>query len=318
MHVNWRSVLEKIQPHMARLPVTLHAAQMLIMGGHRTEAAAAMQELIEISPNDLQAHQQLAALLKRIGRPHEAEQVLQKAALIEARKYANQSEDLDEIASFIQSSTSNSIVTDSAPASYVASLFDQSAEIFEPLLRDSLQYKAPELLLAACQKVNSLHLEKIDILDLGCGTGLAGEVFRPYAARLDGIDLSTKMLDIARAKSIYDELHAADIAPYLNQMNRQYPLLLAADVFVYIGDLNAVFAAANKGLSPNGHFAFTVEASPDADFFLQGVRRYAHSRAYLERLAIEHSFEIKCFEETSTRIESTKPVPSYLLVLQST
>ena len=112
-------------------------------------------------------------------------------------------------------------------------------------------------------------------------------------------------------------LHAADIVPYLQGLTQQFSLIVAADVFVYIGDLDSVFAAAKKSLTPGGHFAFTVEASPEADYFLQAVRRYAHSKSYLERLARQYQFEIKELDETSTRLESLRPVPSYLAILQA-
>jgi predicted TPR repeat methyltransferase len=317
MKINWRAVLEKSHPGAAQMPLTLHAAQLLIMAGHRDEAAAAMKELVDRNPDDLQAHQQLAALLKRMARPLEAEQVFKKAALIEAKMYVTQNHDVQETAHFFEASTSQHSAPQTAPIPYVTSLFDQYAETFDALLRISLDYKAPELLLAACRKVSSINLESLDILDLGCGTGLAGEIFRPFAKQLIGVDLSTKMLAIAREKLIYDDLQAGDIVPYLQKMTKACSLILAADVFVYLGDLDTVFSAVKRALAPGGHFAFTVEASAEADYYLQSVRRYAHSRSYLERLVVEHQFEIKLLEETSTRLESRIPVRSYLVILRS-
>jgi predicted TPR repeat methyltransferase len=317
MQINWRAVLEQSHPGAALRPLTLHAAQLLLMGGHRNEAAAALKELVERNPNDLQAHQQLGALLKRIGRPAEAEQVLKKAALVEAKTYVIQAQDLQGIAEFIEASTGNTSTPQTAPAAYVTALFDQYADHFDAVLSTSLEYKAPELLLAACRKVHSIELEMLDILDLGCGTGLAGEVFRPFARYLEGVDLSTKMLEVARRKSIYDSLHAADIVPYLQTTAKAWSFVLAADVFVYMGDLDAIFSATRKVLAPGGHFAFTVESSAQADYLLQGVRRYAHSKNYLVRLAIEHQFDVKLFEETSTRLESLKAVQSYLVILRA-
>ena len=44
------------------------------------------------------------------------------------------------------------------------------------------------------------------IVDLGCGTGLTGAAFKPYAKRLVGIDLSPKMIEVAdQVKAINED-----------------------------------------------------------------------------------------------------------------
>lgn len=55
----------------------------------------------------------------------------------------------------------------------------------------------------------------LKILDAGCGTGLVGECFArsPLGeiSVVDGVDLSTGMLDVARAKGVYRDLETADL-----------------------------------------------------------------------------------------------------------
>lgn len=46
----------------------------------------------------------------------------------------------------------------------------------------------------------------LDILDLGCGTGLIGSWFKDYARKLVGVDVSPTMLDMATKKGCYHEL----------------------------------------------------------------------------------------------------------------
>ena len=90
--------------------------------------------------------------------------------------------------------------------------------------------------------------------DLGCGTGLMGPLLRPHVSgRLEGVDLSQGMVDKARAKGCYDHLAVEELVAYLDGSAGQegvqcggsggYDLLVAADVFVYIGDLGPVFAS---------------------------------------------------------------------------
>ncbi len=69
--------------------------------------------------------------------------------------------------------------------------------------------------------------ERLTILDLGCGTGLAGVAFKDVAALLDGVDLSPEMIEKARARKLYDNLIVGDIETALEQTG-QYDLLLAA------------------------------------------------------------------------------------------
>lgn len=46
----------------------------------------------------------------------------------------------------------------------------------------------------------------LDILDLGCGTGLIGSWFKDYARKIVGVDVSPTMLDMATKKGCYHEL----------------------------------------------------------------------------------------------------------------
>ena len=77
------------------------------------------------------------------------------------------------------------------------------------------------------------------ILDLGCGTGLAGAAFRPLAARLDGVDLSPAMIEKARAQDTSMTISiVADLETALSAPGPAYDLILAADTLVYLGDLS--------------------------------------------------------------------------------
>ena len=104
------------------------------------------------------------------------------------------------------------------------------------------------------------------MLDLGCGTGLCGGWLQTLPGRLVGVDLSPAMVKQAETKGAYDALVVGDILDYLRAMAdegdaRDFAwLIVAADVFVYLGDLLPVLTAAAAVLQHGcGLLAFTVE-----------------------------------------------------------
>jgi predicted TPR repeat methyltransferase len=200
-----------------------------------------------------------------------------------------------------------------APPDYVEALFDMYAHNFDEHLVKTLGYRTPELLVAELR--GAQPPEGSDIVDLGCGTGLCGPLLRPLARHLAGVDLSGLMLAKARELGLYDELVQADIAGLLADRPRRYDIAVAADVFVYIGDLDAVFAATAAALRPGGLFAFSVEHCEDG-FRLGPKRRYAHSPAYLQGLAAVHGLAIVSTRQCAIRKESDEEVRGLLLVMR--
>jgi predicted TPR repeat methyltransferase len=190
---------------------------------------------------------------------------------------------------------------------YVRHLFDQFSADYDRRMRIELSYAAPEILndLAGLVMPGRDHLK---VLDLGCGTGLAGAVFRPMASRLDGIDLSPAMIEQARAKQIYDHLMVGDIEA---GMDGSYDLVIAADTLVYLGDLMPVMRAVRACLSGSGHFLFTVEAGEGDGFALGPKRRWRHSETYLRALAGEAGFSLAGLVAAAPRKEKGEPVAGF-------
>jgi len=195
------------------------------------------------------------------------------------------------------------------PPGYVEALFDGYAADFEQHL-ETLEYRAPELLLAGL-----VGRRYATALDLGCGTGQVGRLVRPLADRLEGLDVSRAMVEQARATGAYDALHTAELVAHLRQRPAaSLDLLLAADVFIYLGDLDPVFAAARPALAPGGVFAFSVETAPAAAAVaLLPTARYAHGSAYLQALASRHGLVPQRAPEAATlRLEQRQPVAGQL------
>lgn len=177
-------------------------------------------------------------------------------------------------------------VSESLPAAFVETLFDQFAPRFDASLTGRLGYRAPQLIGQALYSAGFERAARA--MDLGCGTGLMGEVLRDRCGWLAGIDLSAGMLAQAKAKGLYDALSKADINT-LALDEARYDLIVAADVFTYVGALERIIAWCAGSLTPGGRLAFAVEAG-EAGVTLRESRRFAHGRAYLADLLANAGF----------------------------
>jgi predicted TPR repeat methyltransferase len=155
------------------------------------------------------------------------------------------------------------------------------------------------------------------LLDLGCGTGLAGAVFRPFADWLVGVDLSSAMIDRATAKGLYDRFVTADVAAALADETTnaaKYHLVIAADVFVYVNELAGIFANVAHVLAPDGMFAFTVETHVGDGVKLLPTLRYAHGEPYLRAKLQDADLQVLSLARASVRSEKGVPVDSLIVV----
>lgn len=189
------------------------------------------------------------------------------------------------------------------PPGYVRQLFDGYAGGFDEHLVQVLGYRAPQLLV---QGLDGARFEAA--LDMGCGTGLAAPVLRPIAKRLDGIDLSANMVRRARELGLYDEVAEADLVQWLSGSGRRYDLLVAADVFIYVGTLERVFEAAARAMHPGGTFCLSVEAADEQDVELRSTLRYAHSERYIRMLAGQAGFDVRACARHPLRIDQGRPL----------
>jgi predicted TPR repeat methyltransferase len=201
-----------------------------------------------------------------------------------------------------------------SPARYIADLFDSYADKFDRHLIENLKYGTPTLLTNAIKQIVSSNA--LDILDLGCGTGLVGECLHPLGRTLTGVDLSRNMLEKARQREIYDQLICSELIEFLHTQDKSFDLVVAADVFVYIGDLSVVFREVRRVLRDSGLFCFSVEATGEGNFVLRSTRRYAHSIDYLQNLAKQNRFVVNTIEPQIIRQDFRENVNGYHAIMR--
>lgn len=191
------------------------------------------------------------------------------------------------------------------PRRYVESLFDDYAADFQSHLVQQLGYQAHETLVRPLL-ASGRSFEAV--LDLGCGTGLCGALMQAAAKAIDGVDVSAAMLEQARTGGAYSDLTHADLSAYLAASGNRYDLVLAADVFIYVGALETVFSEVCRILVPAGCFAFSLETSEQQEVQLMPSLRYAHSQNYIRRLAESHGLIVDKVVQAPIRHDQQQPV----------
>jgi predicted TPR repeat methyltransferase len=196
---------------------------------------------------------------------------------------------------------------------YVRTLFDQYAPRFDRALED-LNYSAPAMLRDA---VRAHGTRFGTMLDLGCGTGFAGAAFRPHVDWLVGVDLSSRMIEEARKKGLYDRLAVGDIVQHLAEQraqNANFHLVIAADVFAYVADLHEVYRAVAGVLAPDALFGFTVETHEGEGAIVGPKMRYAHSADFIRSAVADAGLRLLELKAASSRTENRIPVPGLLVL----
>lgn len=200
------------------------------------------------------------------------------------------------------------------PDAYARTLFDEYADIYDEHLLQALQYQVPTHLAHLIQTLHWPEEHAWQVLDLGCGTGLCAPIIKPMAKQLVGVDLSSKMLAKAKAKGLYDVLIEAEAYAYLDNQAAVYDLILAADMFVYIGELPPLLMRIHAALKPGAWLIFSIEteAMGDAPYRIQASGRYSHNAAQLTQTAERLGFEVKADMPVVLRQNAGQPVRGVL------
>lgn len=202
------------------------------------------------------------------------------------------------------------------PPALVVQHFDEAAETFDQHLLGQLAYDGPSqlgVLMAACEAPQG----RLEALDLGCGTGLCGEVLRPYVRRLVGIDLSGGMLVKARERNLYERLEQGDVVEVTLALGETWDLIIAFDTLPYLGGLEALFEAVAKVLRTGGWFALSTEHIEGEGYQLRSNGRFVHSAGYLMQLAAGR-FDIIAHHQGLLRREAGQAVEGGYYLLRRT
>ncbi|MGB3209177.1 MAG: tetratricopeptide repeat protein [Desulforhopalus sp.] len=204
------------------------------------------------------------------------------------------------------------------PESYVRDIFDNYSSHYERSLVVELEYRVPATIRELLDERTDWKKSYNHGLDLGCGTGLGAQAFYDMINVFDGVDLSEKMIAMAAAKNLYRKLVADNIIHFLRSSPDSYDFYLASDVFAYVGDLEATFSLLRDRACRDVLFCFSTEHLDGSGYRLQQTGRFAHTPAYIEKVARATGWRVAACRKASLRKEKGSWVEGDLWFLQLT
>ncbi|MEY4266801.1 MAG: hypothetical protein RIS90_1336 [Pseudomonadota bacterium] len=137
-------------------------------------------------------------------------------------------------------------------------LYRDWAETYDATMLQGLNYQSP--MLVAKLLATQLADRQAPVLDIGCGTGLAGQALAGYGfQQIDGLDLSPEMMQVAARRSVYRHLLTGDLNRPLAIADASYGGMSCCGTFTH-GHVDArCLDELFRVLSPGAPFAFTVK-----------------------------------------------------------
>jgi len=279
--------------------------------GRSKDAVATLKKAIEVKP-EAEGFRRLGQILYGLRRTDEAAQLYEAWLRVEPE---------NPIAKHMLAACTSREVPARAGDAFVSRVFDGFAESFEEVLVNRLEYRAPELVGKALQRIAGEPRGELDIVDAGCGTGLLAPYLRPYARLLIGVDLSQKMI-MKAAPRPYDRLIVYELAAFLDSAPAAFDVVASSDTLVYFGDLREVLPAARRSLRQGGRLVFTLEHEANEGEAPAGYRihphgRYSHTESYVRRSLAEAGFERIEIEKAKLRREGAAYVDGLVVAART-
>lgn len=193
------------------------------------------------------------------------------------------------------------------PLDVIHDIFDPMASIYNLTYVGEKNYEGHEHIARALQTWVGDNETKPDILDIGCGTGLCGQLLKEkkLANTLVGVDISPAMLTEARNlvinyKPVYSELAEQDYMEFLQHAEKKYDAVVAASSLHYMKDLQKPFQACKQVLNPGGALFVTLaKSATNFTQLLSEEQIFAYPAAALENAAKNSGLQLHSLEEVT-------------------
>jgi predicted TPR repeat methyltransferase len=263
---------------------------------------------VELKPDDWDAWYDLGEICQCVGRREDARAAYQK--YFEAHP---EDAEIEHLLVALRDDTPPPRTSDRA----IQQIYKGFAASYEARMLEDLKYQGPERLDEGITSVIG-EATGLSVLDLGCGSGLAGMRLKKWAGQMVGVDLAPEMITLAGKREIYDRLEVGEITQWLENTAERFDLIASCDCIIYFGDLHHIAAAAAKRLNPGGIFALSMERGPNYPFHLTDTGRYEHHPDHVREVAAAAGLTVGSLEEAFLRMEYGSPVTGLFAVLKKT
>jgi predicted TPR repeat methyltransferase len=283
----------------------LFSAKYLKETGRIQSAYLSWKRTIELNPDDWDAWYDLGRIAQCLGRRDEARAAYQK--YFDA--YPEDGE-IEHLLIALRDGMPPPRASDRA----IQHIFKSFSGNYDSRMREDLKYVGPERIQDAITAIIGGRAG-LAVLDLGCGSGLAGVSMKARAAELVGVDLSPEMIELARARNIYDKLEVAEITEWLDQGQTLFDLIISCDCLIYFGDLNQITRSAARRLKRGGFFAISMERGDHYPFHLTDTGRYTHHPEHVREAAAKSGLTVARLDESFLRMNYGEEVLGLYAVL---
>ena len=132
--------------------------------------------------------------------------------------------------------------------------YDKMANEYNNVVVEKWGYKMPQE-VTKCLLTNNISKD-LNILDLGCGNGLVGEeLYKNGYVDITGVDISDKMMDMARKTGSYKNVLKSDLSKELPFDENSYSVLVCVGTTTYLDP--SVLHDWCKVIKKGGYLIFT-------------------------------------------------------------
>ena len=160
--------------------------------------------------------------------------------------------------------------------------------------------------------------DKMEVMDIGAGTGLLSYFIAPHISKIIAVDNSPSMLNEFKEKASQfksdTEIIEADISK--DDINRTFDVIISSMTIHHVEDTKALFSKLFNMLNENGSIAIADLDTEDGSFHSDntGVFHYGFDRNELEVIAKEVGFKNIKFNLAST---INKPQATFTVFLMT-